>query len=80
VGGNWFVLVICMNSFEAESTSLVEFDVWFDLPWFEGEIVICLDFRESWCFILSFAIEIPCVLIAARLSFKLSICHLYYLV
>jgi hypothetical protein len=35
--GKWFVLVICMTSFEGESTSLVEFDVWFDLPLVQGE-------------------------------------------
>jgi hypothetical protein len=37
VGGKWFVLVICMASFEGESASLVEFGTWFDLPWFQEE-------------------------------------------
>jgi hypothetical protein len=56
--------------------SLIEFDAWFDLSWFEGEFVICLGFRGVW----SFAIEKPHVLVAALLSFELGIHHPYGLV
>jgi hypothetical protein len=50
---------------------LIEFDAWFDLSWFEGELVICLGFRGVW----SFAIEKPHVLVAALFSFELGIRH-----
>jgi hypothetical protein len=40
-----------------ELTSLVEFDAWFDLPWFRGSMV--------------FYIEKSCVLVTALLSWKL---------
>jgi hypothetical protein len=49
----------------------MEFDAWFDLPWFEGRLFSCLGFRGS----MIFAIEKPCVLIAALLSFEPGVCH-----
>jgi hypothetical protein len=52
---------------------LIEFGVWFDLPWFEGELVLLPWFQGG----IIFAIEKPCVLIAALLSFELDICHHY---
>jgi hypothetical protein len=39
------VLLLC-----EELASLVEFGAWFDLPWCEGELVICLGFRGSMVF------------------------------
>jgi hypothetical protein len=36
------VLLYC-----GELVSLIEFGAWFDLPWFEGELVICLVSRGS---------------------------------
>jgi hypothetical protein len=53
-------LEVCLSSFhkilgsplQGELTFLVEFDASFDLPWFEGELVICLGLRGSWCFIM----------------------------
>jgi hypothetical protein len=45
-----------------ELASLVDFGAWFDLPWFQGEY----DF---------FAIEKPCVVVAALLSLELSVGH-----
>jgi hypothetical protein len=48
--GKWFVLVICMAWFEGELTSLIEIGARFELPWFEGELVICLGFRGSMVF------------------------------
>jgi hypothetical protein len=52
--GGVLIIVVCMASFEGELTSLVEFGVYFYLPYFRGGVI--------------FAIEKACILVAAILS------------
>jgi hypothetical protein len=54
-------LEVCLSSFDhqGELASLVEFDVWFDLPWIQGDMV--------------FYIENPCAFLATLLSLKLDV-------
>jgi hypothetical protein len=50
-----------MFSTSGEVASLIEFGAWFNLPWFEGELVLLpWSQRGVW----SFAIEKPCVVVA----------------
>jgi hypothetical protein len=56
--------------------SFVKFDALFDLPWFEGELVIHLSFRGS----MLFCIEKPHGLVTALLSSELDVCHSYGLI
>jgi hypothetical protein len=56
--------------------SFVEFGAWFDLPWFEGELVIRFGFRGS----MVSCIEKPRILVTTLLSSELDVCHLYDLV
>jgi hypothetical protein len=51
---------------QGELASLVEFDAWFDLPWFRGSMVFC--------------IEKPYAFLATILSLKLGVCHPHCLV
>jgi hypothetical protein len=71
-------LEVCLSSFDpwGELAPLIEFGAWFNLPWFEGELVIHLSFREG----MVFCIEKPHVLVAALLSWKFGVCHPYGLV
>jgi hypothetical protein len=56
--------------------SFVEFGAWFDLSWFEGELVIRFGFRGS----MVSCIEKPRVLVTTLLSSELDGCHPYGLV
>jgi hypothetical protein len=58
------------------SASFVEFDAWFDLPWFEGELVIRLGFRGS----MIFCHWKTMCFVAALQSFELAVCHPYGLI
>jgi hypothetical protein len=65
-------LQVCLSSIDKtlcsllqeQLASLIEFDAWVDLPWFEGSLFYCLGFKGS----MVFAIEKHCVLGAALLS------------
>jgi hypothetical protein len=65
-------LEVCLRSIDkilcsllqGELASLIEFDAWFDLPWFEGELLLLPWFQGG----MVFAIEKPRVLGAALLS------------
>jgi hypothetical protein len=59
------VLVAC-TCLQGELAFLVEFDIWFDLPWFSGSMIFC--------------IEKPRVLVTTLLSLELDVCHPYGLV
>jgi hypothetical protein len=50
-------------------TSFVEFGAQFDLPWFEGEVVIHLGFKGG----IVFCIEKPRVLITTLLNSELDV-------
>jgi hypothetical protein len=53
----WSMLVLwgCLSSIDeilcsllqGELASLVEFDAWFDLPWFRGSMVFCIAFLAA---------------------------------
>jgi hypothetical protein len=69
----------CWNlvfSTSGELASFVEFDAWFDLPWFEGELVIRLGFMGS---MICCHWETMCF-VAALQSFELAVCHPYDLI
>jgi hypothetical protein len=51
---------------QGELASLVEFDACFDLPWFRGSMIFC--------------IEKSCDFLATLLSLKLGVCHPHCLV
>jgi hypothetical protein len=77
-------LEVCLNSFDktlgsplqGELASLIKVGACFDLPWFEGELVIRLGFRGS----MLFCIEKPSGLVTTLLSPKHDVCHPYGLV
>jgi hypothetical protein len=52
--------ILC-SLLQGELASLIEFDAWFDLPWFKGSMV--------------FYIEKPYAFLATLLSLKLGVCH-----
>jgi hypothetical protein len=56
--------------------SLIEFVALFDLPYFEGELILLPCFQGVW----SFGIEKPCVVVAVFLSLEIGVCHSYALV
>jgi hypothetical protein len=60
------VVIVAYTCLQGELASLVEVDAWFDLPWFRGSMVFC--------------IEKPHVLVITLLSSKLDVCHPYDLV
>jgi hypothetical protein len=51
-------LEVCLSSIDktflsplqGELTTLIDFGAWFDLPWFEGELVLLLRFQGEYGF------------------------------
>jgi hypothetical protein len=78
-------LEVCLSSFDktlgsplpGELASLVEFDAWFDLPWFRGSMVFCI--AKPYAFLatlLSWNVVLP----SPWLGLRGSLCFFLYIV